>query len=413
MHLSELISDVGNMYWGTSTSTGWQATSNWGRYETSRRKDDVLLTTSTGKGTSYVAADGGSDNESDVDPPREPRPDGAEVVLFSEPEPVPAEPEGGSDEEEEDPRFRAYSPPTHMHNIDLSEDDALEFPDLPHRRRDRASSLLDSGVSQDHPKMDSSMLASLILPMVKEDPRTSVPVLISYIRSQLRYMPFYHKAWIAKQKALEKMHSGWDASYNEVWQWCQVLERYISGCITDLETDLHTTMTDCSVDAKCSNAFSGPLSNAETHFYTASHWYKLMWTQAYDGGLRYGYMTTNLAEYIISVLKGKRHLPITSIVRETYFPLAVLFPKQAASYKGQIQKGHVWCWKVLQAINKSKVRANTMNTVCHDGDNLWFRVTEFDIPNQGIAGGQYHEPRSYKSIMSQSEWLIVVVKSKN
>ncbi|KAH1096921.1 hypothetical protein J1N35_013842 [Gossypium stocksii] len=22
------------------------------------------------------------------------------------------------------------------------------------------------------------------------------------------------------------MHSGWDASYNEVWQWCQVLERY-------------------------------------------------------------------------------------------------------------------------------------------------------------------------------------------
>ncbi|KAH1114232.1 hypothetical protein J1N35_007610 [Gossypium stocksii] len=49
-------------------------------------------------------------------------------------------------------------------------------------------------------------------------------------------MPSYPKAWIAKQKALEKMHSGWDASYNEVWQWCQVLERYVLGCITDLET---------------------------------------------------------------------------------------------------------------------------------------------------------------------------------
>ncbi|KAH1107074.1 hypothetical protein J1N35_010842 [Gossypium stocksii] len=63
------------------------------------------------------------------------------------------------------------------------------------------------GVLQYHPKMDSSMLASLILLMVKEDPKTSVPILISHIRSQLRYTPSYRKAWIAKQKALEKMHS--------------------------------------------------------------------------------------------------------------------------------------------------------------------------------------------------------------
>ena len=33
------------------------------------------------------------------------------------------------------------------------------------------------------------------------------------------------------------MHSRWDASYNEIWQWCQVLERYVPGCITDLETE--------------------------------------------------------------------------------------------------------------------------------------------------------------------------------
>ncbi|KAK5845964.1 hypothetical protein PVK06_002224 [Gossypium arboreum] len=63
--------------------------------------------------------------------------------------------------------------------------------------------------------MDSDMIASLILPIVKVDPRTSMSVLIANIRSQFRYKPCYHKAWIAKQKALEKMHSGWDASYNE------------------------------------------------------------------------------------------------------------------------------------------------------------------------------------------------------
>ncbi|KAH1063527.1 hypothetical protein J1N35_028514 [Gossypium stocksii] len=101
--------------------------------------------TSTGEGTSYIAVDGRSDDESDVDLPREPGPDGAEVAFFSEPEPVPTKAEGGSDEEEEDQRFRAYSPPAHMHNVDLSNDDALEFPDLPYRRRDHASSSLDSG----------------------------------------------------------------------------------------------------------------------------------------------------------------------------------------------------------------------------------------------------------------------------
>ncbi|MFQ6670801.1 hypothetical protein Gotur_035565 [Gossypium turneri] len=113
------------------------------------------------------------------------------------------------------------------------------------------------------------------------------------------------------------------------------------------------------------------------------------WAQAYDGGLRYGHMTSNLAECINSVLKGTRHLPITSIVRQTYFRLAVLFPKRAASYAGQMQGGHVWFSKVVQEINKANARANTMHTVCYDRDNLWFRVTKFNKPHQGVVGGQY------------------------
>ncbi|KAH1057380.1 hypothetical protein J1N35_035445 [Gossypium stocksii] len=65
--------------------------------------NDILLTTSTDEGISYVTDDGRLDDESDVDPPREPGPDGAKVALFSEPKPVPSEPEdikGSSDEEE-------------------------------------------------------------------------------------------------------------------------------------------------------------------------------------------------------------------------------------------------------------------------------------------------------------------------
>ena len=94
------------------------------------------------------------------------------------------------------------------------------------------------------------------------------------------------------------------------------------------------------------------------------------WAQAYDSGPQYGHMTSNLTKYINFVLKGTRYLPITAVVREIYFPLAALFPKRVASYKGQMQGGHVWFQKVLQEINKAKERANTIHTVCHDCDNL-------------------------------------------
>ncbi|KAH1114623.1 hypothetical protein J1N35_008001 [Gossypium stocksii] len=354
-----------------------------------------------------------------------------------------------------------------MHNVDLSQDDALEFPDLPHRRRDRTSFSLDlgelevgkefsnkdsflgalkqhsitnkvnykviksksdkfeakcvvqdgicswkimaslrkmtglweikkhkglhtcvAGVSEDHPKMDSEMLATLILLTVKVDPRTSVSVLITNICSQLRYTTSYRKVWKAKQKALEKIHGGWDASYNKVWQWCQVLERYVSSCITDLETKPayynDRLLHGCQVFRLRRHVFPQPnicvISDRGTGILAAierqgrydiskDRFHEMLavlrsvnekgadylcnipfeqWTQAYDGGLRY------------------------------------------ASYKGQMQGGHVWCAKVLQEINKAKAHANTMHTVCHDRDNLWFRVTKFNRPHEGIIGGQYH-----------------------
>ncbi|MFQ6645133.1 hypothetical protein Gotur_019795, partial [Gossypium turneri] len=148
MYIGGSMYDAGNTYWGTtSSSSGWQSTSNWGRYKMPRRRDDVLLTTSTGEGTSYVTNDAGLEDDSDVDLPREPGPDGTEVGLFFEPKPIPTELEDAkrSSNEEENPRFRAYSPPAHMHNVDLSADDALKFLELPYWLFDRTSSGLDSG----------------------------------------------------------------------------------------------------------------------------------------------------------------------------------------------------------------------------------------------------------------------------
>ena len=51
------------------------------------------------------------------------------------------------------------------------------------------------------------------------------------------------------------------------------------------------------------------------------------WARAYDGGQRWGHMTTNLAESLNSVLKETRNLPITALVKATYFRMGSLFGK--------------------------------------------------------------------------------------
>ncbi|KAH1031892.1 hypothetical protein J1N35_044066 [Gossypium stocksii] len=139
MHLGGSIFDTRNTYWGMkSTSSCWQSTSDWGHYETSTRRDDVLSTMFTGKGTSFVADDGELEDESDVDPPRDPGLNGAEVALFSESEPISTE---SKDSEGVQMKKKKIHDLLRTH---LQPNDALEFPDLPHRRHDHTSSSLDS-----------------------------------------------------------------------------------------------------------------------------------------------------------------------------------------------------------------------------------------------------------------------------
>ncbi|KAH1047951.1 hypothetical protein J1N35_038735 [Gossypium stocksii] len=85
-----------------------------------------------------------------------------------------------------------------------------------------------------HLKLDSDMISNFILPMVKASPRILVQILIAHIHNEFDYTMSYHKAWLEKQKALENKYSGWEKSYNELWQWCQMLERYVPSSLTKL-----------------------------------------------------------------------------------------------------------------------------------------------------------------------------------
>ena len=62
------------------------------------------------------------------------------------------------------------------------------------------------------------------------------------------------------------------------------------------------------------------------------------WTQAYDGGKRYGHMTTNLAECINFLLKGARSLPISALVKATCYVQVIIIQKISQPYLEKINK---------------------------------------------------------------------------
>ncbi|KAK5770834.1 hypothetical protein PVK06_046990 [Gossypium arboreum] len=106
-----------------SPSTMWQSVGDFGCFNNYTIRDDVLPMMSINEGTS---------NLGDVE------------LVPTELEDDDLDGEGLSKDTEKDLQFTAYSPPTYMHNVDLSAENGLEFAKLLHRRPGHASSSLDS-----------------------------------------------------------------------------------------------------------------------------------------------------------------------------------------------------------------------------------------------------------------------------
>ncbi|XP_019455157.1 PREDICTED: uncharacterized protein LOC109356266 [Lupinus angustifolius] len=81
---------------------------------------------------------------------------------------------------------------------------------------------------------------------------------------------------------------------------------------------------------------------------------KEKWSQTYDEGGRYGHMTTNLAECINGFLKGSRALPITALVRATYYRLDECFNEHRNEASNMIMEGHVYCEELTKVIEENQ-----------------------------------------------------------
>ncbi|XP_016199032.1 uncharacterized protein LOC107639997 [Arachis ipaensis] len=63
------------------------------------------------------------------------------------------------------------------------------------------------------------------------------------------------------------------------------------------------------------------------------------WEQYADEGRRFGHMTTNISECINVVMKGSHNLPITALVKSSYFCLSELFARKGSEALAQLQVG--------------------------------------------------------------------------
>ncbi|XP_072059669.1 uncharacterized protein [Arachis hypogaea] len=97
---------------------------------------------------------------------------------------------------------------------------------------------------------------------------------------------------------------------------------------------------------------------------------------AFDGGYRWGHMTTNLVECINSVLKGARNLPITALVKATFYRLNELFTRKRAEAEARISAGHVFSDVVSSKLHANQLASGNIQVSCFDRLNEVFEVRE-------------------------------------
>ncbi|XP_016168933.1 uncharacterized protein LOC107611532 [Arachis ipaensis] len=91
------------------------------------------------------------------------------------------------------------------------------------RRYNGSHTCTRSTISQDHAKLDSDTIAEAIKPLVEADPSIKVKFVIAEVQLKFNYTISYRKAWLAKQKAVEKIFGGWESSYEALPTWFEAM----------------------------------------------------------------------------------------------------------------------------------------------------------------------------------------------
>ncbi|XP_065869154.1 uncharacterized protein [Euphorbia lathyris] len=94
-----------------------------------------------------------------------------------------------------------------------------------------------SVLSRDNKHLDSNMIFGYILEMVGKDPKLKIDVIIQKIKERFEFEISYKKAWIAKEKAMEKVFGNWEESYRKLPAYLDRMEVCNPGTVTILVLD--------------------------------------------------------------------------------------------------------------------------------------------------------------------------------
>ncbi|KAF7844642.1 serine/threonine-protein phosphatase 7 long form-like protein [Senna tora] len=86
-------------------------------------------------------------------------------------------------------------------------------------------------LSQDHPKLDSDVIASFIISMVTLEPDVSVASIIERMNTQFQFEVSYKKAWLAKHKAITRVFGNWESSYSKLPRWMAAIQHFLPGTV--------------------------------------------------------------------------------------------------------------------------------------------------------------------------------------
>ena len=98
------------------------------------------------------------------------------------------------------------------------------------------------------------------------------------------------------------------------------------------------------------------------------------WTQSHDNGYRFGWMTINAAECLNGVFKRARMLPITSIVRLTFYRTILYFERRRQEISEALDRGDMYTEYAMRKLKRWEKRATAHTVTSVDRETQSFEV---------------------------------------
>ncbi|XP_025680328.1 uncharacterized protein [Arachis hypogaea] len=300
------------------------------------------------------------------------------------------------------------------------------------RRYNGSHTCTRATISQDHSKLDSTTIAEAIKPLVEADPALkAVEKIFGGWEASYEALPIWFEAMCHKEPSavvhFETMpaYQGDDLVTDIRVDGTHLYGKYKGCLLVAVSQDGNNNIVPIAftiVEGETSDAWHFFLSNLRQHVVTRdgvglisdrhesinaaverrysrtvreyevryqclrergeayTDWLnRIPWEQyalAFDGGYRWGHMTTNLVECINSVLKGTRNLPVTALVKATFYRLNELFTRKRAEAEDRINAGHVFSDVVTSKLHANQLASGNIQVSCFDRQNEVFEVRE-------------------------------------